>query len=200
MSVERKMRIWSYGEDMSVGSTSSEELIHMSLAAMNASRDEEAMELLAALLELDPEHAQGNYLLAAQYAQLGMLDQAEAGFRKAAALAGDDFPMPRFQLGQLLMVQDRPDEAVNVLLPLTHAADPALRAYANAFIAFAAQQVADAIAALREGLQHHQSIPVLADDMRRLAADLERSLGDPDEAPAITGGAASMLLSNYQKH
>ena len=178
----------------------SEEFLYLSLQAMNASRDEEAMALLAALLEREPDHAQGNYLLAAQHAQLGMLDQAEAGFRKAAALAGNDFPMPRFQLGQLLMVQDRPDEAVNVLLPLTHAADPALRAYADAFIALATQQVADAIAALHEGLQHPQGIPVLADDMRRLAADLERSVGVPDGAPAITGSAASMLLSNYQKH
>lgn len=185
---------------MSVGSTNNEELIYMSLQAMNASRDEEAMALLAALLEREPEHAQGIYLLAAQHAQLGMLDQAEAGFRKAMTLVGNEFPMPRFQLGQLLMVQDRPGEAVDVLLPLTNAADPALRAYANAFIALAAQQVADAIAALREGLQHPQSIPVLADDMRRLAADLERSLGVPDEAPAITGSVASMLLSNYQKH
>jgi tetratricopeptide (TPR) repeat protein len=185
---------------MSVGSTNSEELIYMSLQAMNSLRDKEAMELLTALLEREPEHVQGQYLFAAQHAQLGMLDQAEAGFRKATALAGDDFPMPRFQLGQLLMVQGRPDEAVDVLLPLTHARDPALRAYANAFIALAAQQVADAVAALHEGLQHPQSIPVLADDMRRLLADLEHSLGDPDEAPAITGAAASMLLSNYQKH
>ena len=178
----------------------SEELLYLSLQAMNASRDEEAMAFLAALLEREPEHAQANYLLAAQHAQLGMLDQAEAGFRKATALVGDDFPMPRFQLGQLLMVQDRPGEAVDVLLPLTHALDPALRAYANAFIALAAQQVGDAIAALREGLQHPQSVPALADDMRRLAADLERSLGVPDEAPAITRSAASMLLSNSQKH
>lgn len=175
-------------------------MIHMSLQAMNASRDDEAMKLLAALLKREPEHAQGIYLLAAQHAQLGMLDQAETGFRKAMTLARSDFPMPRFQLGQLLMVQDRPGEAVDVLLPLTHAAAPALRAYANAFIALAAQQVADAIAALREGLQHPQGIPVLADDMRRLAADLECSLGVPDEAPAITGAAACMLLSNYQKH
>ena len=185
---------------MNIEHVDSEELIHMSLVAMNASRDEEAMELLATLLKREPEHAQANYLLAAQHAQLGMLDQAEAGFRKATVLAGNDFPMPRFQLGQLLMVQGRPDEAVNVLLPLTNAAEQALRAYAYAFIALAGQQVTDAVAALREGLQHPQGIPVLADDMRRLAADLERSLGDPDEAPAITGGAASMLLSNYQKH
>ena len=185
---------------MSAERMRSEEMIGMSLQAMNASRDEEAMKLLAALLEREPEHAQGIYLLAAQHAQLGMLDQAEAGFRKAMALAGDDFPMPRFQLGQLLMVQGRPDEAIDVLSPLANAPDLALGAYANAFIALAAQQVADAIAALRGGLQHPQSIPVLADDMRRLAADLERSLGVPDEAPAITGSAASMLLSNYQKY
>ncbi|PZQ34103.1 MAG: hypothetical protein DI562_00440 [Stenotrophomonas acidaminiphila] len=186
--------------DMSFERINSAQFLHLSLKAMNASRDEEAMAFLAALLEREPEHAQANYLLAAQHAQLGMLDQAEAGFRKATALVGDDFPMPRFQLGQLLMVQDRPGEAVDVLLPLTHALDPALRAYANAFIALAAQQVGDAIAALREGLQHPQSVPALADDMRRLAADLERSLGVPDEAPAITRSAASMLLSNYQKH
>lgn len=185
---------------MSIERMDSEELIYLSLRAMSASRDGNAMELLAALLEREPEHAQGNYLLAAQYAQLGMLGQAETYFRKAMILAGNHFPMPRFQLGQLLMVQGRSDEAVDVLLPLTNALDPALRAYANAFIALAGQQVADAITALREGLQHPQSIPVLADDMRRLAADLERSLGVADEAPAITGSAASMLLSNYQKH
>lgn len=178
----------------------SEEFLHLSLKAMNASRDEDATALLAVLLEREPEHVQAIYLLAAHHAQLGMLDLAEEGFLKATALAGNDFPMPRFQLGQLLMVQGRPDEAVNVLLPLTNAVDPALRAYANAFIALASQQVADAIAALREGLQHPQSIPVLADDMRRLLADLERSSAAPDEAPAITSSAASMLLSNYQKH
>jgi len=185
---------------MNAGAVNSEALIELSLRAMHTSRDEEAMQLLGDLIQRYPEHVQGIYLLAAQHAQLGMLDQAEAGFRKATVLAGSDFLMPRFQLGQLLVVQDRPDEAVNVLLPLTNAVDPALRAYANAFIALAGQQVADAIAALREGLQHPQSIPVLADDMRRLAADLERSLGVPDEAPAIPGSVASMLLSNYQKH
>lgn len=186
--------------DMSFECMNSEEFLHLSLKAMNASRDEEAMALLAALLEREPEHAQANYLLAAQHAQLGMLDQAEAGFRKATALAGNAFPMPRFQLGQLLLVQGRPDEAIDVLSPLANAPDPALGAYASAFIALAAQRVTDAVVALREGLQHPQSIPTLADDMRRLVADLERSLGVPDGAPAITGSAASMLLSNYQKH
>jgi Flp pilus assembly protein TadD len=185
---------------MNIESKDNEELIRMSLEAMNASRAEEAVELLAALLEREPKHAQGHYLRAAQHAQLGMLDQAEAGFRKATVLAGNDFPMPRFQLGQLLMVKGRPDEAVDALSPLANASDPALRAYAGAFIALAAQRVTDAVAALREGLQHPQSIPVLADDMRRLAADLERNLGVPHEAHGITGSAASMLLSNYQKH
>lgn len=185
---------------MNTENTNSEELIHMSIKAMKEANDQRAMDLLATLLQREPEHAQGLYLLAAQQAQLGRLDQAEAGFRKAMTLIESNFPMPRFQLGQLLMVQDRTDEAIEVLLPLARAVDPALRAYANAFIALAGQQAVDAVVALREGLQHPQFIPVLADDMRHLMADLERSLDAPDEASAITGGAASMLLSNYQKH
>lgn len=147
-----------------------------------------------------PVNLHGIYLLAAQYAQMGMLEEAEAGFLEAMELADNDFPMPRFQLGQLLMVRGRPDEAIDVLLPLADTADPALRAYAGAFIAIGKRQEAAAGAALREGLQHPQSIPALADDMRRLLADLERRSAAPIEAPAVTGPAASMLLSNYQKH
>lgn len=180
---------------------SSEKLFRLSLQAMSASRHDDAMEFLETLLEREPEHALGNYLFAAQLAQLGMLDRAEPGFRKAMILAGSDFPMPRFQLGQLLMVQGRPDEVMDVLLPLERAPDPALRAYVNAFIALARQQRAVAIESLHEGLKYEQVIPVLANDMRSLLTDLEHGSSVPDdEVLALQSPAVSMLLSNYEKH
>jgi len=59
----------------------SEELLRLSLSAMSAANDAETTNLLKALVDREPGNAYGHYLLAAQHAQLGLMDRAEAGFR-----------------------------------------------------------------------------------------------------------------------
>lgn len=171
----------------------SEELLRFALDAINTGRDAESVELLKTLLEREPGNAHGQYLLAAQHAQLGMMDRAEAGFRKAVA-AAPDLAMARFQLGQLLLVKGAVDEARAVMVELAAApAGQVLGAYARGLIAAASEDIAGAIAELQAGLACPQDIPVLAEDMRRL---LER-LGGSEPPPPSGGMPSPMFLSGY---
>lgn len=75
-----------------------EELLGISLDAINGSRDEDAVVLLKVLLNRNPVHALGQYLLAAQHAQLGLFERAEGEFRRAVELR-QDLPWPASSLG-----------------------------------------------------------------------------------------------------
>jgi Flp pilus assembly protein TadD len=173
----------------------SDELFQLSLAAMNAARDAEATGLLKVLLEREPRHAYGHYLLAAQHAQLGLMDRAEAGFRIATTLAPTDFPMPRFQLGQLLVLKGAADEAREMLTPLTQGSD-SLAAYAAALSDLTVEDVPSAIQHLQQGLDMPQTIPALEQDMARLLQQL-REREQQQEQSGTTSPGASFLLSNY---
>ncbi|MBD9477437.1 hypothetical protein [Pseudoxanthomonas sp. PXM02] len=172
-----------------------EELLRLSLSAMNAERDAEATDLLKVLIEREPSHAYGHYLLAAQHAQLGLMDRAEAGFRTAAGLAPADFPMPRFQLGQLLVLKGEAYEAREVLEPLTRQGG-SLAAYSAALSHLAAEDVPSAIEHLQQGLEQPQPIPALEQDMARLLQQL-REREQHQEQPETAVSGASFLLSNY---
>ncbi len=173
------------------------ELLHAALGAMRAERDADALVLLKSLVDRSPAHAQGQYLLAAQHAQMGLMDRAEEGFRLAAELA-PEFPLARLQLGQLLLVQGRPEEAA-VVLRAVGGDDPAVRAFAEGLSALAEGRDDQALVALRTGLELPQAIPELSADMRRLVAGIS---GEVQLEPILAESAASapMLLSNYSRY
>ena len=173
----------------------SDELLRFSLSAMNAANDAEATNLLKALVDREPGHAYGHYLLAAQHAQLGLMERAEAGFRTAATLAPADFPMPRFQLGQLLVLKGAVDEARDTLAPLTQGSD-ALAAYASALSSVAIEDIPSAVLHLQQGLERPQPIPALEQDMARLLQQLLEREKQAETTDSGTHGA-SFLLSNY---
>jgi tetratricopeptide (TPR) repeat protein len=179
---------------MSYDNLDTEELLRLALDAMNTGRDADSVVLLKTLLEREPGHGYGQYLLAAQHAQLGMMDRAEAGFR-AALQVMPELQLARFQLGQLLLVQERGEEAKAVFAPLVPASPgQALGAYARALTAVANEDVALTIRELQDGLDCPQDIPALADDMRRLLARL-----GGESPPPVTGGSPAnpMFLSGY---
>ena len=62
-----------------------EELLRLALDAINGNRDAEAMSMLKLMLSREPGHLHATYLLAAQHAQIGMFDRAEAGMRTVVA-------------------------------------------------------------------------------------------------------------------
>lgn len=170
-----------------------DELLRLALDAMNTGRDAESLELLKSLLERDPGNTYARYLLAAQHAQLGMMDRAEEGFRSVVAGA-PELEVARFQLGQLLLLKGQVDEARSVFAPLAAApAGHALGSYARALTAASFEDVGTAVSELEQGLSCTQDIPALAGDMRRL---LEQLGGQPPHEPPA-GPPAPLFLSGY---
>ena len=160
-----------------------EELLRLSLDAMNTGRDADSVVMLKTLLEREPGNVYAQYLLAAQHAQLGLMDRAEEGFRKTVEVA-PDLVAARFQLGQLLLVKGEAGEARQVLQPLTLMHD-ALGAYARGLCAAGEEDPANAVRELEEGLALPQPIPALAPDMKNLR---DRLLG------LQAGSAAEILI------
>lgn len=180
-----------------------EELLRLALDAINHGRDADSLVMLKTLLERDPQHVHAQYLLAAQHAQLGMFDRAEAGFRAAVA-AAPDLAIARFQLGQLLVMKGTIEEATQMLAPLADRGD-ALAAYARALVAAANEDAPAAVRELDQGLALPQEIPALAGDMQRLrdrlsvqGADIA-SVQATEAALAETNpiGANPMFLASY---
>lgn len=179
------------------------ELLRASIDAMGREQSGEAMSLLKILVEREPENFHGHYLLAAEHMQLGMVDRAEEGFRRAVALA-PDFPLARFQLGQLYLVKGDAVAAKSTLGPLLDLPPgSALPCYAQGLIAVADEDGAGAIETLRAGLACEQDSLPLASDMQRLLAQLLATQGD-GALPVEVGmgaavNAAPLYLSAYGK-
>jgi tetratricopeptide (TPR) repeat protein len=168
-----------------------EELLRLALDAINNGRDADSLVMLKILLERDPQHVYAQYLLAAQHAQLGMFERAEAGFRAAVA-AAPDLAIARFQLGQLLVMKGTIEEATQMLAPLADRGD-ALAAYARALVAAANEDAPTAVRELDQGLALPQEIPALAGDMQRLRDRL--SLQGADTA-AVQATEAALTEAN----
>jgi len=170
-----------------------DELLRLSLDAIKNGRDADSVVMLKTLLERDPRHLFGQYLLAAQHAQLNMVDRAEDGFRAVVAQA-PDFGIARFQLAQLLLLKGEAVEARELLRPVVAQQD-SLGAYARA-LSVADDDVAGAIRELDAGLAMPQEIPALADDMQRVRNQLAQHVGTSAGSPP---GAtpASMFLTGY---
>ena len=176
---------------MSFENLDNEELLRLSLDAINGNRGAEAVSMLKLILSREPEHFYATYLLAAQHAQLQMFDRAEEGFRAAVAI-NPDFPISRFQLGQLLTMKGAADEVLPVLSPLFDN-QQALGAYARGMAALAREDLDDCMRELDAGLAMPQEIPALEADMRRLRDNLHAAAAanDVTRATAATEPASA---------
>lgn len=174
---------------MTSSETGPDRLLEQALGAMSADRDDEAMGLLDSLLVQEPDHVHGRYLKAALHAQAGQMDLAEAGLRAVVADA-PGLVMARFQLGQALLVRGEVSETKALWDELTGLpSDSAVGAYARGLLALAQDDVPSAVAQIEEGLLCPQEVPVLANDMRRILAQLADSQPPP----------AAMMLSGYAR-
>lgn len=148
-------------------------LLRLALEAIQDARDVEAVGLLKSVLEREPDNLHAQYLLAIQHAQLGLYDRAEQRLR-ALLTAAPQFVVARFQLAQLLVMRGTAKDAREWLQPVLTQADP-LGAYARGLLAAAQGDREGAYVTLEAALRLPQPVPVLADDMRRLCAQLRDS-------------------------
>lgn len=153
--------------------------------------DDAAIAALGGVLLEEPGNAHAHHVLAGLYAQVGEMALAKQSFQ--AALQFDPgLTVARFQLGQLLLVENDVTEAVDVLAPLTQE-QTALGAYATAWLHAAQGDLAAAIASVDLGLMADQTVPALADDMRALrGAWVDAGEQEKRDAPTVP-----LFLSGY---
>ena len=158
---------------MSYQNLDNEEILRLAISAIDQDNHVEAISLLKGLLERDSNHVFANYLLAAEHAQIGMDDRAEAGFSRTVALA-PEFNIARFQLGQIHLVKGDNSAAKLALEPLTRISDQnqELSHYAKGLLALTDNNTEMAIADLQLGLACQHEIPALAADMQKIVDNL----------------------------
>ncbi|PWB29858.1 hypothetical protein DCO49_00370 [Stenotrophomonas sp. SPM] len=170
---------------------------------MRQGRDGEALEALKRLLAVEPDHADARHLLAALYAQLGMMARAEACWSALLDLA-PSHEAARFQFGKLLTLKGDADAVQQVLQPLITRTDD-IGCYAQAMVAGSTGDDLQMERLLAEGLSRAQSNPALAGDMSQWLEHLRRSRdGGPVAAPAPSlpevAEPVSVRLSRYGQH
>lgn len=155
----------------------------------------------------DPEISSwAHFLMGAEYASLGRMDEAEASFSTAVLLA-PGLHVARYQLGLLQFLAGRLPAAFLTWQPL-QVGDPgtALCQWINGFAALARNEFDVARNHFKAGIQLNTDNPPMSADIQRVIASIDQ-LAAPSgdtQAPNDSAGteesdAAHVLLSNYQR-
>jgi hypothetical protein len=159
-----------------------EECFHLALHAGAMGDHHSCMTYLGEVLQRQPRNARAIYLLAVQYAELGLLHRAVAGI-KTALMIEPDLELARFQLGLLLLFDNNePVEAKGCLDHLRTSQNLALCAYSEAMIAVCDNEPTLAREKLAVGLSASSPDSPLAMLMRQV---FERLLSSPDDREPI---------------
>lgn len=187
-----------------------EELLHLSLKAMEQDRDEDAITLLKRALALEPGSGLLHHLLGAMYAELDMTDRAIAEMTKAIELA-PELEMARFQLGLLHYTAAEIEMAAQVWEPLSQLPpDHHLALFRSGLLALVSDDYEKAAQDLIRGIELNTDHPSLNNDIRMLIELAEQAVDEAiaemkeqeepaaePEAPAADP-ARHVLLSGYQ--
>ncbi|KWU52845.1 tetratricopeptide repeat protein [Pseudomonas palleroniana] len=170
------------------------EYLHLAIHASQDGNHHAALNYLNTALEQQPENAAVRYFLAAEHAELGLMDRAQAGMTQALEL-DPHMDIARFQLGLLNLQQQHVEQARIAFDYLQHhAQDASLKWFATAYLDVLNEQPANAVDKLKNGLAGCTN-PALKADMTRVLS----SLTDRDIAPQNdTVAAPSVFLGAYR--
>ena len=172
-----------------------EEYFHLALHASASGDHHACMTYLEEVMQREPHNARAIYLLAVQHAELGLTQRAIAGI-KAALSIDPDIEIARFQLGLLLMFdQNEPREAKNYLERLGSSENRALRAYSQAMIAIADNELVLARQKLAIGLSESSPDSPLSALMRRLFERMANGLALPNACEVMSGPAGDIRFT-----
>jgi tetratricopeptide (TPR) repeat protein len=145
-----------------------EEYFHLALHAGAMGDHHACMSYLEEVLQREPRNARAIYLMAVQHAELGLTQRAIAGIKTALTIE-PDLELARFQLGLLLLFDcSQPSEAKDYLQRMRLSPNRALRAYSEAMIAIADNELTLARQQLAIGLSEASPDAPLSMLMRRL--------------------------------
>jgi Flp pilus assembly protein TadD len=183
-------------------------LIQQGLAASQADRVDEAMDLFRRASEQAPASGLPHFLMAAELAQLGRMDEAEAAYANAVLLA-PDLLMARYQLGLIQFSSDRPALALVTWGPLFQLPpENVLQRTVHGFAALAQDDFDRATAWFQEAIALNHDNPALNNDLQMMLERIATAQAtaapaapatEPTATEAEESGNLHVLLSNYQR-
>ena len=170
-----------------------EELLHLAIHASSTGEHHACMTYLKTVLQEQPRNGKAVYLLAVQYAELGLLERAISGLKTAVALE-PQLKAARLELGVLLLDRRRSVEAKEHFAALRDSSDPALGICAEAMIAVADNNLSLAREMLARGVSEQTGNRALTKLMQRLLDKLSEAAS----AAAADAQANDFLLGAYR--
>lgn len=159
----------------------------------------ENLEALQNAAQGHPEDARPLLLLAAQFAEEGRVDEAEAAYITALERR-PDFAMARFQLGLLQFSTGRAATACATWARLdTHSSSAALRLFKKGMACLAVDDFADAASLIQQGIDANQENAPLNNAMQRLADEIDRCQTAAGDTAQAAPNAGHYLFSAYRK-
>jgi Flp pilus assembly protein TadD len=189
--------------------TSFDFLMANGMSASQANDGVQAIEWFQKASAVDPSASLPQFLLGAEFAALGDMNQAEAAFANATLLA-PAFPMARYQLGLLQFSSGRAGVALLTWQPLLELPQTdALPHFVRGFAALAQDRFEEALQHYRQGLDLNTTNAALSGDIEKVIAGIN-ALGahaapqDPQPAMRETeeadeGSGNHVLLANYHQ-
>lgn len=181
-----------------------EELFRLGLQASNAQDSAAAINFLKQATERDPCHAKAAWLLGAEYAQIGMMDRAQAALERSVELE-PDLTGARFQLGLLHLTSGQVDAATRVWEPLdAQDDDNPYRLFKAGMLHMVVDEFEPALVVLRRCAALPRIDPALQRDVQLVISQIEnRSVGIVDSArpedPETTSPSSLLFMTAYQK-
>jgi Flp pilus assembly protein TadD len=181
--------------------------IRYGLEASREERVEEALALFQRAAALAPQAGLPHFLIAAELAQMGRMDEAEAAYANAVLLA-PALDMARYQLGLVQFTSGRPALALVTWGPLFQLPPTsALQRAVHAFAALAQDDFDRAVACFREAMVLNLDNAPFNRDMQMMIERIEaRERPAPVSSPGVGDDSQSsdeeglhVLLSNYQR-
>ncbi len=179
----------------------SEELLHLSLKAMESNNHDTAIIYLKRALELSPDNANVQYLLAAEYAEIGMYDRAKEGMAKTLEI-NPDMGTTRFQLGLLHITSGDVQLAEEVWEKLSELGkNHPLYLFKCGLLHLAKDEFNECHEFLTKGIVLNNINPALNNDMRRMLTNIADKVTQPEQTADEESDVKRdnhILLSNYQ--
>lgn len=184
-------------------SDSFDALMAAAMAASQANDANRAIEGFERASAVQPSAALPQFMLGAEFAALGDMNQAETAFANATRLA-PGFPMARYQLGLLQFSSGRAAVAMLTWQPLLALpqTDP-LPHFIHGFAALAQDQFDEALAHYEHGLTLNTTNAALSSDIQKVIdgiCSLRHSTVQSESAEDVPDeSSAHILLANYQQ-
>lgn len=168
------------------------EYLHLAIHASKDGNHHAALNYLNTALDQQPDNAAARYFLAAEHAELGLLDRAHAGMTQALEL-DPHMDIARFQLGLLNLQLQQGEQARSAFDYLQHhTQDISLKWFASAYLEVLNEHVENAVDKLKKGLVDCTNSALKADMTRVLASLTDTAIAaknDTITAPSVFLGA-----------